>query len=93
MNVYPSSIEETVRQTSGTGEFRLTFYSEPGGMDEIKLEVELGEGGEARRLQETMRQQLGLRVRVVPIAPGVLPRADGKARRVIDERSRTWSGP
>jgi phenylacetate-CoA ligase len=93
MNVYPSSIEETVRQTSGTGEFRLTFYSEPGGMDEIKLEVELGEGGEARRLQETMRQQLGLRVRVVPIAPGILPRADGKARRVIDERSRTWSGP
>jgi phenylacetate-CoA ligase len=90
MNVYPSSIEETVRQSRGTGEFRLTFYSEPGGMDEIKLEVELGEGGDARLLQETMRQQLGLRVRIVPVAPGVLPRSDGKARRVVDERSRTW---
>lgn len=93
MNVYPSAIEETVRQSPGTGEFRLSFYSEPGGMDEIKLEVELGEGGDARRLQETMRQQLGLRVRIVPVAPGVLPRTVGKARRVIDERSRNWSGP
>ena len=33
-----------------------------------------------------MRQQLGLRVRVVPVAPGLLPRTEGKARRVVDER-------
>ena len=46
-------------------------------MDEVKLEVELDRRHRARaRLQETMRQQLGLRVRVVPIAPGVLPRHD-----------------
>jgi phenylacetate-CoA ligase len=88
MNVYPSAIEEAVRGVSGSGEFRITFYSEQSGMDEIKLEVELSDGGAARRLQETMRQQLGLRVRVVPVAAGILPRADGKARRVVDER---WS--
>ena len=91
MNVYPSAIEEAVRSVGGAGEFRITFYSEPSGMDEIKLEVELAEGGAARRLQETMRQQLGLRVRVVPVAPGVLPRVDGKARRVVDDRSARWS--
>jgi phenylacetate-CoA ligase len=88
MNVYPSAVEEAVRSVSGSGEFRITFYTEPSGMDEIKLEVELDEGGSARRLQDTMRQQLGLRVRVVPVAPGVLPRPNGKARRVVDER--TW---
>jgi phenylacetate-CoA ligase len=88
MNVYPSAIEEAVRSVSGSGEFRITFYTEPSGMDEIKLEVELDEGGSARRLQDRMRQQLGLRVRVVPVAPGVLPRPSGKARRVVDER--TW---
>jgi len=44
----------------------------------------------ARPLQETMRQQLGLRVRVVPVAPGMLPRQEGKARRVVDERSARW---
>ena len=83
MNVYPSAIEEAVRAISGSGEFRITFYSEPSGMDEIKLEVELAEGGGARDLQETMRQQLGLRVRIVPVTPGVLPRLgrQGPARR------------
>ena len=91
MNVHPSSIEEAVRSVPGSGEFRITFYSERGGMDEIKLEVELEQGTDARRLQERMRQQLGLRVRVVPVAPGLMPRTDGKARRVVDERESRWS--
>jgi phenylacetate-CoA ligase len=91
MNVYPSAVEEAVRRVSGSGEFRITFYTEPSGMDEIKLEVELEEGSAARRLQETMRQQLGLRVRVVPVAPGVLPRPNGKSRRVVDARPRRFS--
>jgi phenylacetate-CoA ligase len=91
MNVYPSAVEEAVRRVSGSGEFRITFYTEPGGMDEIKLEVELDDGGAARRLQATMRQQLGLRVRVVPVAPGVLPRPNGKSRRVVDARPRRFS--
>ena len=86
MNVYPSAIEEAVRSISGAGEFRITFYSERRGMDEIKLEVELPAGPEARELQELMRLQLGLRVRVVPVAAGLLPRQEGKARRVVDER-------
>lgn len=90
MNVYPSAIEEAVRQVSTSSEFRITFYTERSGMDEVKLEVELTEGTDARRLQETMRQQLGLRVRVVPIAPGILPRETGKARRVVDERTSRW---
>jgi phenylacetate-CoA ligase len=87
MNVYPSAIEEAVRRVNGSGEFRITFYTESSGMDEIKLEVELESSG-ARRLQDIMRQQLGLRVRVVPVAPGMLPRPDGKARRVVDQRMR-----
>jgi phenylacetate-CoA ligase len=91
MNVYPSGVEEAVRSLS-SGEYRITFYTEPGGMDEIKLEVELEEGSGARRLQEMMRQQLGLRVRVVPVVPGILPRHEGKARRVVDERTARWSG-
>jgi phenylacetate-CoA ligase len=93
MNVYPAAIEEAVRHVSGSGEFRITFYSERAGMDEVKLEVELEEGGDARGLQENMRQQLGLRVRVVPVAPGSLPRSEGKARRVVDERSPRWARP
>jgi len=55
-------------------------------MDEVRLEVELARGATARTLQDVMRQQLGLRVRVVPVGPGVLPRTEGKARRVMDLR-------
>ncbi len=44
-----------------------------------------------RRLQDVMRHQLGLRVRIVPVAPGVLPRSDNKSRRVVDLRERGWS--
>jgi phenylacetate-CoA ligase len=91
MNVYPAAIEEAVRHLGGSGEFRITFYSERNGMDEVKLEVELEEGADARSLQDVMRQQLGLRVRVVPVVPGLLPRTDGKARRVVDQRSPRWA--
>jgi phenylacetate-CoA ligase len=87
MNVYPSAIEQAVRDAGDSGEFRLTFYTDPGGMDEVKLEVELGRNATARALQDVMRQQLGLRVRVVPVGPGVLPRTEGKARRVTDLRA------
>src|SRR5919106_599322 len=84
MNVYPSAIEEAVRSVTGSGEFRITFYTETGGMDEVKLEVELDDGSSARPLQEVMRHQLGLRIRVVPVAGGTLPRSESKARRVVD---------
>jgi phenylacetate-CoA ligase len=90
MNVYPSAVEEAVRGVSSSGEFRITYSTERSGLDEIKLEVELSDGGAARSLQEVMRQQLGLRVRVVPVTPGILPRSEGKARRVVDER-RGWA--
>jgi hypothetical protein len=36
-----------------------------------------------------MRQRLGLRVRLVPVQPGILPRQLGKARRVEDLRPRS----
>jgi phenylacetate-CoA ligase len=87
MNVYPSAIEEAVRQVSESGEYRITFYSAARGMDEIKLEVELPEGVAARELAEEVQRRLGMRVRVVPVAAGLLPRPDGKARRVVDVRT------
>src|SRR3954453_6792263 len=91
MNVFPSAVEQAVRSIGGAGEFRITFYTERSGLDEMKLEVELADGGASRELHELMRQQLGLRVRLVPVAPGTLPRAEGsKARRVSDERGSRW---
>jgi len=86
MNVFPSAIEQTLREFEGVGEFRITFYSEPTAMDEVKLEVELARPLEARAIQAQLRQTLGLRVRIVPLKPGILPVQVGKARRVADLR-------
>lgn len=86
MNVFPSSIEETLREFPGVGEFRITFYTDPRAMDEIKVEVEISDPSQVRDMQARMRQHLGLRVRIVPLKPGILPTHEGKARRVEDLR-------
>ena len=92
MNVYPSAIEEAVRHASGLGRVphHLLLRAERHGRDQAR--------GRARRRQGRARaaggrcaSSSGLRVRVVPVTPGVLPRHDGKARRVVDERTR--NGP
>ena len=87
MNVFPSAIEQTLRESSEVGEFRITFYTDPRAMDEVKVEVELARASEARAIQARMRERLGLRVRIVPLQAGILPPSDGKARRVEDLRT------
>jgi phenylacetate-CoA ligase len=86
MNVFPSAIEQVLRESGGVGEFRITFYNEPTAMDEVKVEVELARPGEAREIQDRLRQRLGLRVRIVPIKTGILPVHTSKAQRVVDLR-------
>ncbi len=86
MNVFPSAIEEILRQSSGVGEFSITFYNDPRAMDEVKVEAELAQPREARTIQDRLRQRLGLRVRIVPVRAGILPTYAGKARRVEDLR-------
>ena len=86
MNVFPSAIEQVLREFDELGEFRITFYTEPTAMDEVKVEVELAHPGQGRAIQARLRARLGLRVRIVPLQPGILPTSSGKARRVVDVR-------
>lgn len=92
MNVFPSAIEQVLREFDELGEFRITFYTEPTAMDEVKVEVELTQPGQGRAIQARLRTRLGLRVRIVPLKPGVLPTYIGKVRRVVDMRQ-VPSGP
>lgn len=89
MNVFPSAIEQCLRDQGEHGEFRITFYTDPAAMDEVKLEAELSRPAEARALGSRLRQRLGLRIRIVPLKPGTLPEVQGKSRRVVDLRSRS----
>jgi len=86
MNVFPSAIEQVLREFDELGEFRITFYTEPAAMDEVKVEVELAQPGQGRAIQARLRTRLGLRVRIVPLQPGTLPTPGSKARRVVDMR-------
>ena len=86
MNVFPSAIEQVLREFGGVNEFRITFYREPTAMDEVKVEVELADPVQARAIQAHLRQRLGLRIRIVPLKHGVLAPQTGKARRVLDMR-------
>jgi phenylacetate-CoA ligase len=86
MNVFPSAIEQCMRELGEHGEFRITFYTDPGAMDEVKLEVELAHPTEARAIQSRLRQRLGLRIRIVPLKQGTLQRTENKTRRVVDLR-------
>ncbi|MBV9424625.1 MAG: hypothetical protein JOZ98_17070, partial [Solirubrobacterales bacterium] len=86
MNVFPSAIEQVLRESDDIGEFRITFYTEPSAMDEVKVEVELAQPSQARAIQTRLRTGLGLRVRIVPLKPGILPVHSGKASRVVDQR-------
>jgi len=87
MNVFPSAIEQTMREVAEIGEFRITFYTEATAMDEVKVEVEVERAEDVRAIQTSLRRQLGLRVRIVPLKPGILPTSTDKARRVVDLRS------
>ena len=84
LNVYPSAIEEIIRSVPGTAEFQIVA-SRPGEMDELALQLE----GNAAACEEVGRRidaSLGIRVEIAAVAPGSLPRGDGKAKRFVDLR-------
>jgi phenylacetate-CoA ligase len=86
MNVFPSAIEQVLREFDEIGEFRITFYTERTAMDEVKVEVELTQPSRGRAIQARLRTRLGLRVRIVPLKRGILPTQADKAHRVLDAR-------
>ena len=82
MNVFPSAIEQMLREAGVLGEYRIRFYTEPGERDEIRVLVEATDPALVRAVEERISARLALRVRIVPVMPGVLTRSRPKARRV-----------
>lgn len=85
VNIYPSAIEQILREVAGTCEYRL-IASRQGAMDQLQLEIENQDDAELNRLTEILRLRLGLQVAVHSVPTGTLPRFEHKARRVIDQR-------
>ena len=96
-NVYPSAVENVVRQAQGfSGEFRM-IVSRERTMDELVVQAEYGTDVDSSnavgllelktRLAQQLQATLGIRAEVELKAPGELERTQFKARRVIDQRN------
>jgi phenylacetate-CoA ligase len=88
VNVFPSAIENIVRNFPEVGEFAVDVYrrSELDVMD-IRIEVRGSEPeAVAAAVAKEIHNGLGLRLSVMPVPFGSLPRFDLKARRFTDHR-------
>jgi phenylacetate-CoA ligase len=82
VNVFPSAIEGIVRRHPAIEEFRIEVFREAE-LDEIRLLVEARQPSAAPLVREALRCDLGIRVDVVPVPLGSLPRWELKAKRVV----------
>ena len=96
VNVFPSQIEAALLQVEGLEpHYELRLERGESRMDELTVVVEASDGllGDedvysivGRTLAATLQSALGLGCRVEVVPPQTLPRSEGKAVRVVDNR-------
>jgi phenylacetate-CoA ligase len=91
VNIFPRAIDEIVRGFPEVVEYRLTVSTRES-LDELSLEIEDRLDDPARVARE-LQTRLGLRVGVVGVPLGSLPRFEGKGRRIVDHRGRPHHAP
>ncbi len=100
VNVFPSQIEAALLSVRGTTpNYLITLTNDNRGMDNVAVEVELSQEkfNELGENQEGFRRQVsamvesvtGIRIAIALREPGTLPRSEGKAKRVVDNRTRS----
>ncbi len=88
LNLFPAMIAGVIHRFSElSGEYRILLDQTPP-YDTLPVEVELAEGRQsqpalAATIEGEIKKQLGASARVSLLAPGSLPRTEGKTRRVI----------
>ncbi len=93
VNVFPSQIEEQLLAVEGLSPHYFIEVSKEGHLDAMEVHVEMASAASAsamqdaaRALQHRIKSMIGISTAVKPHAPGVIPRSEGKARRVFDKR-------
>ncbi len=91
VNLYPSQVEHVLLGVPGTAPHYRLVVERPGPLDEVTLECEASGSGDHAALREriakSLHQHTGLRIGVTVLEPGLLPRSEGKAVRVVDRRT------
>jgi phenylacetate-CoA ligase len=88
VNLYPSEIEHVLLGIDGVEPHYELTVERPGSADELRVRCEAAgdPAGLADRVHAALRERTGLGIEVELVAPGTLPRSEGKAARVIDNR-------
>jgi len=84
VNVFPSAVDDIVRSFPEIVEYRLTIDT-VASLDTLTLEVE-DHLSDPDRVAREFQVRLGLKVGVVAVPIGSLPRFEGKGRRIVDRR-------
>ena len=88
VNIYPGAVEEIVRATEGVLEYQVQVSSASQALTELTLRIEPKPGCDdiphlVSHLEKTFQTHFALRVPVVAVPPGTLPRFEMKAKRWI----------
>ncbi|MXY22839.1 MAG: phenylacetate--CoA ligase [Dehalococcoidia bacterium] len=96
INVFPSQIEAELLRTDGLEpHYELLLERGESHMDDLTVRVEASEklyrdsedvGAVERKLAVTLQSRLGVGCRVEVVAPKQMPRSEGKAVRIVDNR-------
>lgn len=84
VNVFPSAIENLIRESAGLREYRVTARHKHH-MDELEIELE-ADSDLCERVAGFVRERIGIRIEVRPVDVGSLPRWEAKNKRFVDAR-------
>ena len=93
VNVFPSQIEEQLLGIEALAPHYYIELSKQGNMDAVEVHTELADPGAvddqneaAKLLIQRIKSYIGISAKVTVHEPGTIPRSEGKAKRVIDNR-------
>jgi phenylacetate-CoA ligase len=98
VNVYPSQIEAVIMKVPEVGNNYQIHLTKDGALDEIIVKVEIyskmfkGDLSQLDKLRERIKDDLRASIIINPVVqlhePGSLPVFEGKAKRVVDNRTK-----
>ena len=96
VNVFPSQVEEQLMATGGLAPYYQIELYKSGRMDAMRVFVEanpdatdeLSKTAAARMLTKRIKDMVGVSTEIIVGEPGSVERSQGKAKRVVDNRSK-----
>ncbi|MDO5849399.1 MAG: phenylacetate--CoA ligase [Methanobrevibacter sp.] len=95
--IFPSQIEKALLKVGEVEPHYMIIVTRPDVLDEIEVKVEASESlffdgvkemvNIQQKIGKSIENETGIRVKVTLVEPKSLPRFEGKAKRVIDERN------